>query len=291
MAEFFKHEIAKWNVATDDLTLEQEAAYHRVVSQIRLYERPFRENYRVLSGLWRCNERRAKRLLRELVAAGKLTVNDGLIIDEKAVHDAWMLRQLRIDKQSAGRRGGIESGKSRRKALENIETGEAHASTKLDKARQDETREEGGGNSSDEESPPPLAAGGSNFLVEIARAAGYQPGAIPKAWTGQKASDLVAAWRGAGLSDDEILDRTRQSRTVHPEPPASPQALAGFMVKAPAPKPANPVDRAAMLRLWAEAIRKGASWVVSAVSPRDAREMLAMGIVTEGQLRTVGVHH
>lgn len=139
MAEYFKHEIAKWNVATDDLTLEQEAAYHRVVSQIRLYERPFRHNLRVLSGLWRCNERKAKRLLDELIAAGKLCIEDGLIVDEKAVHDASKLRQSRLDKQSAGHLGGIESGKSRRKSLENKETGEAPASTREEKAREEKS--------------------------------------------------------------------------------------------------------------------------------------------------------
>ena len=142
MAEFFKHEIAKWNVATDDLTLEQEAAYHRVVATIRLYERPFRHNLRVLSGLWRCNERRAKRLLEELVFAGKLTIEDGFIIDEKAVDDASTLRQSRVDKASAGRLGGIESGKARRKPLENNDTDEAPASTREEKAREEKAREE-----------------------------------------------------------------------------------------------------------------------------------------------------
>lgn len=145
MAEYFKHEIAKWNVATDDLTLEQEAAYHRVVSQIRLYERPFRHNLRVLSGLWRCNERKAKRLLDELIEAGKLSIEGGLIVDEKAVHDASTLRQSRVDKQSAGRLGGIESGKSRRKALESNDTCEAPASTREEKAR--EEKNIGGGGS------------------------------------------------------------------------------------------------------------------------------------------------
>ena len=81
MAEYYKHEIAKWNVATDGLTLEQEAAYHRVVSMIRLYERPLANNPRVLAGMWRCNERKAVRLLSELVAAHLVEVNDGLISD------------------------------------------------------------------------------------------------------------------------------------------------------------------------------------------------------------------
>lgn len=132
IAEFYKHEIAKWNVATDNLTLEQEAALLRVVGIIRLYERPFRENYRVLSGIWRCNERKAKRLLSELLASGHLSVEGGFIIDEKAVNDASMLRQLRIDRQFTGHLGGIESGKSRRKALENKDTGEGFGLTRLD---------------------------------------------------------------------------------------------------------------------------------------------------------------
>lgn len=141
MAEYYKHEIAKWNVATDDLTLEQEAAYHRVVATIRLYERPFRHNLRVLSGLWRCNERKAKRLLDELIEAGKLTIEDGFIIDEKAVDDASTLRRTRIDKQLAGHLGGIESGKSRRKSLESRDTGEAPALTREEKAREEEKRD------------------------------------------------------------------------------------------------------------------------------------------------------
>ena len=139
MADFYKHEIAKWNVATDDLTLEQEAAYSRVVGMIRLYERPFRHNLRVLSGMWRCNERKAKRILQELIDAGKLTIEDGFIIDEKAVEDASTLRQLRVDAQSSGRRGGIESGKSRRKLLENNDTDQGNPSTREEKRREEDS--------------------------------------------------------------------------------------------------------------------------------------------------------
>ena len=152
MAEFYKHEIAKWNVATDDLTLEQEAAYHRIVGLIRLYERPLRHNLRVLSGMWRCNERKAKRILGELIDAGKLTIEDGLIVDEKAVNDASILRQSRIDKQLAGSRGGIESAKVRRKSLENNDTGEARASTREEK-RREENKDSGGDHTREAEKP------------------------------------------------------------------------------------------------------------------------------------------
>lgn len=80
MAEYWQLKIAKWNLATDDMTLELEGALLRVVNATRLYDRPIKANLRVLSGLWRCNERRAKRLLSDLVATGEIRIEDGLII-------------------------------------------------------------------------------------------------------------------------------------------------------------------------------------------------------------------
>lgn len=82
MAEYYKFEIANWNEGTANLTLEQEAAYLRVVSIIRLYGQQIRPNMRVLAGLWRCNERKAKRIFAELIALQKLYLQDGLIFTE-----------------------------------------------------------------------------------------------------------------------------------------------------------------------------------------------------------------
>lgn len=219
MAEYYKHEIAKWNVATDDLTLEQEAAYHRVVATIRLYERPFRNNLRVLSGLWRCNERKAKRLLEELIEAGKLTVQDGFIIDEKAVEDASTLRQSRVDKASAGRLGGIESGKARAKALESNNTGEAHASTREEKAREEKNKEGGDGSARDAD---------PTFREQILTACNVDP---VSGMTGQggrqlgKSDDMAEASRWLelpGLTPDVIC--TEVSRLIKAKrdgPPSS----------------------------------------------------------------------
>lgn len=139
MAEFYKFEIANWNEGTANLTLEQEAAYLRIVNAIRLSDQPITFNMFVLCGLWRCNERKAKRILQELIDAGKVHIEDGKIINEKAVEAASNLRRLRADRASAGSRGGIESGKSRAKALENKETGEAIASTREEKRREEKS--------------------------------------------------------------------------------------------------------------------------------------------------------
>lgn len=144
MAEFYKFEIANWNEGTANLTLEQEAAYLRVVNAIRLADQPITFNKFVLCGLWRCNDRKAERLLRELVDAGKLKIEDGKIVNEKAVEDASTLARLRADRASAGRRGGIESGKSRAKSLENNKLDEASASTREEKNREEEKREPNG---------------------------------------------------------------------------------------------------------------------------------------------------
>lgn len=118
MAEYYKFEIANWNEGTANLSLEQEAAYLRVVNAIRLSDQPITFNMFVLGGLWRCNERKAKRLLDELISLGKLRVEGGRIINDKAVEEASDLNRLRDSKKKAGKSGGIESGKARRATAE-----------------------------------------------------------------------------------------------------------------------------------------------------------------------------
>lgn len=239
MAEYYKREIAKWIVATDDLNLEQEAAYSRVVDMIRLYERPFRNNLRVLSGMWRCNERKAKRLLQELIDAGKLTVEDGFIIDEKAVKEASNLRQLRVDAQSSGRRGGIESGKVRRKSLENNKPHEGYPSTREEKRREDNVVVVGAHAREAPSDPPPegdAQVGLSNLPDDAVRlyeavlaASGVRQEALPAYWMPPMAIIEVARWRGLGLADEEIVDVARSVRKGKKDPPNGPRALERFM--------------------------------------------------------------
>lgn len=240
MADFYKREIAKWIVATDDLNLEQEAAYSRVVDMIRLYERPFRHNLRVLSGMWRCNERKAKRLLAELVEAGKLSIEDGFIIDEKAVKEASTLRQSRIDAQLSGRRGGIESGKSRRKSLENNETDEGYPSTRVEKRRED-IGGGGGARARDhapthtrEDDPPTeslvsMPDDAVALYESVMAACGVRNDITPTYWMPPTAIIEVARWRGLGLTDEEIIEVAKGSRRAKREPPNGPKALERFM--------------------------------------------------------------
>ncbi|NPD17573.1 hypothetical protein HOY34_20520 [Xinfangfangia sp. D13-10-4-6] len=175
MAEYYKFEIANWNEGTANLSLEQEAAYLRVVNAIRLADQPITFNMFVLGGLWRCNERKAKRLLEELIGLGKLRVEGGRIINDKAVEAASNLRRLRTDRASAGRAGGIESGNSRRKSLESQETGEAIASTREEKNREEKSINGGDGSACVREADPDLPQQDLTEREQILDAMGVSP--------------------------------------------------------------------------------------------------------------------
>jgi len=267
MAEYFRHEIAKWNVATDDLTLEQEAAYHRVVSQIRLYERPFRENYRVLAGLWRCNERKAKRILSELVEAGKLSVEGGYIIDEKAVNDASTLNQLRIDRRLAGSRGGVKSGKVRAKALKSNEADEASASTQLGYAKLDKNP------------PNPPGVLFADFWQVWPSKEGKA--AAEKAWKKLSPDDRATALARVGPWFSAW-------RAKHPD--ASPIHASTFLNQRRWEDEGAPAIRSGdKYEIAASSIKTGKPFLCKNISAAFARELIGRGFVSDSECRKVGV--
>lgn len=139
MAEYYKFEIANWNEGTASLTLEQEAAYLRVVNAIRLADQPITFNIHVLCGLWRCDPRVAKRLFQALVDAGKLRLEGGRIVNDKAVADATSLLATRQLRRTSGIAGGQASAKSRAKALKENDMPQASASTREEKRREEDT--------------------------------------------------------------------------------------------------------------------------------------------------------
>lgn len=148
MTDWYKMNPVDWNDGTDDLTLEQEAAYLRICHAIYITERPIRDNGFVVAGLLRCNDRKARRLVSELEAAGKITVEDGFISNRRAAEEVSNRNRTRADRRSAGSRGGIASGKSRSNGLKDNASTEAFASTH---GEPEEIREE------EKRSPQPLS--------------------------------------------------------------------------------------------------------------------------------------
>jgi len=142
MSDWYKMNPVDWNEGTNSLSLEQEAAYLRICNAIYIAGGPISNNAFVVAGLLRCNDRKAKRIVSELVEAGKLTIEDGSIGNRRALDEVSARNRLTVERESAGRRGGIESGKSRRKSLKNNESGEANTSSKPEQIREDKSRED-----------------------------------------------------------------------------------------------------------------------------------------------------
>lgn len=77
---FYKMDPGAWDFGTANLTLEQEAAYLRIVNAIHHHCGPVPDNDRMLAGMFRCSTRKARALVIALVGAGKLTVRDGALV-------------------------------------------------------------------------------------------------------------------------------------------------------------------------------------------------------------------
>jgi len=144
MTDWYKMNPVDWNDGTEDLTLEQEAAYLRICHAIYITERPVRDNGFVIAGLLRCNDRRAKRLVSELVGLGKITIENGFISNRRAVEEVSNRSRTRVERKSAGSRGGVESAKVRAKTLKDNDVSQAIASTHVEpeERREEESRRE-----------------------------------------------------------------------------------------------------------------------------------------------------
>ena len=94
-ARAYTFEIDAWDDGTRDLTLEQEAAYLRVVNAIRRVGGPIPMDYRQLRHLWRCSQRRARNIVSDLEEAGKIEIRDGWIHNPRSMRDLAEEARLR----------------------------------------------------------------------------------------------------------------------------------------------------------------------------------------------------
>lgn len=116
----------EWNALTDHLSLEQEAALFRICNAITIADGPIANNKFVLCGLLRCNERKAKRIVSELIHSNMIWLEGEKIHNSLALAAVSKRNLIAKKRKSIGNRGGIESGKVRAKSLKNKESGEAN---------------------------------------------------------------------------------------------------------------------------------------------------------------------
>jgi putative hemolysin len=80
MTDFYKMDPGAWDHGTANLSLEEEAAYLRVVNAMHKNKSPVPNNDRVWAGMFRCSTRKARALVAALIDAGKLALTeDGLV--------------------------------------------------------------------------------------------------------------------------------------------------------------------------------------------------------------------
>jgi len=142
----------------------------------------------------------------------------------------------------------------------------------------------------DKSIPPPAVAEivTDQFLALLAKAVGYSH--APPSWLTASSRGVIAGWFGSGLKQIEVLRRAKASRDVHPEPPATVQALSSFMgpsTKRAAPEP--PAAQADVIAHWVQTLNGTGYVPQSAIKPTMARAIIATGLVDPERLKSRGI--
>ena len=74
--EFYQMEYEAWDEGTDELSLEEEAAYLRLCHQMHRRRGPIPCTMKTLSRLWRCHVNKADKLYQALINSGKIHLDE-----------------------------------------------------------------------------------------------------------------------------------------------------------------------------------------------------------------------
>ena len=131
-----------WLAGAAELTLEQEGAYIRVCALIYSKGQPIPDNERWLAGMCRVSLRKWRALRQHLLDIGKITVQDGLIHQDRCEYELEKAAKRARKCAENGAKGGRKSAAIRgilAKSLEKQDTGEANAQATLKHRARDST--------------------------------------------------------------------------------------------------------------------------------------------------------
>jgi uncharacterized protein YdaU (DUF1376 family) len=148
MTDFYKMDPADWDNGTARLTLEEEAAYLRIVNSIHKHKAPVPDVDRVLAGMFRTSTRKARALVNALMDAGKIVIEGGSIWNDRARSDLVHRGFVSISRAESGAKGGRTRAINAAKALENIDASQAIASSREEKRREEKSIEKREANAS-----------------------------------------------------------------------------------------------------------------------------------------------
>lgn len=137
MSDFYRMDPGAWDFGTASLSLEEEAAYLRIVNAIHKHKGPVPDQDRVLAGLFRVSTRKARALVKALQDAGKVTIEDGLIWNDRARSDLVQRGFVSISRAESGAKGGRTRAENAAKSLKDKDTDQAIASSREEKRREE----------------------------------------------------------------------------------------------------------------------------------------------------------
>ena len=153
MSSYYKMDPADWDFGTASLSLEEEAAYLRIINAIHKHDQPVPDNDRVLAGMFRCSTRKARALLNALIEAGKVRIEDGRIINDKAISDIVQRGFVSGSRAESGAKGGRKRAEKAAKSLENNNPAQAIASSRIEENRIDIPEANASGREASEDEP------------------------------------------------------------------------------------------------------------------------------------------
>jgi len=204
MSGFYKMDPSKWDFGTSDLSLEEEAAYLRIVNAIHKHDGPVPDNDRVLAGMFRTSTRKARALVDALIKAGKLTVEDDKIWNEKARSDMVQRGFVTISRSESGAKGGRTRAENAAKALLNKDTAQANASSRIEENRRDKSSvDKSTGVSTPPDPVKVMFDSGVRFLGQAGIPDGKARGILGK-WRGAHGAEAVIAALGKAQREGAI---------------------------------------------------------------------------------------
>ena len=127
--EFYRMEYEAWDEGTDSLSLEQEGAYLRLCHQMYRRRGPIPNQPNMLARIWRCHPNKASALLRQLIDAGKVSVDSQGSLTQVRVMCELDHRGVRSTQAADnGHRGGIQRAQNAANLLKQQDGDQADAS-------------------------------------------------------------------------------------------------------------------------------------------------------------------
>ncbi|WP_368737025.1 DUF1376 domain-containing protein [Methylobacterium brachythecii] len=202
-----------WDEGTDELTLEQEAAYLRLCHQLYRRKAAIPSAATTLARIWRCHPNKARKLLADLVEAGKVIECDGHLTNTRVTRELDARETRRTQQADAGHIGGTQAQDNRRKSLKTNNADVAVAPTPVEA---NSSRERVRGRDRDQIQAAPLS--------DPRAASAFPPRAFDEFWAAyphkvgkdaaRKAFDIVR--RSDRVSFAEILEGLARYKAAKP---------------------------------------------------------------------------